>query len=412
MRRWSSYALRRSSNEPQPLREQASLPSFFLARAGRCDMVRQTIMKKPARVMKKPAASQSGDPGDAAGWEDFQIVPFVGKPKNTEENPYLHLKLNQELKKAPAVVKHIQGGTLHTSTGCQSVKDFLRSLEKKGDPAWIQEWDAASPTQKKMIMERLKLQLDEKSVLTIKQTTTSGTRTENGVVRGWMALWEVADVEKIPFKPENSGLLKDCVANDQSKPHTNPSLAAKGWREYYHVKKKATQEINYHDDGHIADAEVTPEDEEDFESARKAIRVAGLGRAIGGSGRYAQPGLPGAFLPSTKSAKWKAEADEMMKMLGDAEVAAQSLKGELEAAMDTNPALQQKHATMAGNWAKRLANKKGLVLKTKTIASTAREDAFDKDGNKFSECLNKCKAELDEWDNDSNEGLLKKLLDF
>ena len=110
-------------------------------------------------------------------------------------------------------------------------------------------------------------------------------------------MWEVADVERIPFKPANAGLLKDCVAQDPSKPHTNPGLAAKGWRLYYHVKEKATHETNYHDEKHAADAIVGPEGQDDFEAARKAIRVAGLGRVSGGTD--AQPGLPGAFLPAT-----------------------------------------------------------------------------------------------------------------
>ena len=76
-------------------------------------------------------------------------------------------------------------------------------------------------------MERLKLQLDEKSVLTIRHQTQAGTRTETKQVRGWMSLWEVADVEKISFDPKYSNLLKDCVADDESKQHPNPTLAKK-----------------------------------------------------------------------------------------------------------------------------------------------------------------------------------------
>ena len=114
------------------------------------------------------------------------------------------------------------------------MKDFLRQLDKQGDSSWLSEWDAAhyngEHAIKKEILERLKIVLDEKSILTIQKITCSGKQTETNQVRGWMHLWEVADVEKVPFKPENSSLLKDMVAGDQSKPSDNPGLRANGWR--------------------------------------------------------------------------------------------------------------------------------------------------------------------------------------
>ena len=291
MKRCSICAWRRSYNDSQqlPSRSQASLPTSAVrnrsqAKPGMPTGIKKTIAKRPAAnagVKKRPSASQSGPPGDAEGWAEFQLVPFADPSKNKEAKPYSHLKLEGDLKKAPAVVKYIQNGDLHTGPGLQSIKDFLRSLEKKGDGSWLQEWEQASHSDRKAIIERLKLQLDEKSVLSIKQSTSTGTRTEGGEVRGWMALWEVADVEKIPFKPKYSGLLKDCVEQDESKPHDNPTLARKGWRMYYHVKKKATTETTYHDDNHTADAVAEPDDVEDFESARGAIRQAGLGRICG-----------------------------------------------------------------------------------------------------------------------------------
>ena len=117
---------------------------------------------------------------------------------------------------------------------------------------------------------------------------------------------------------------------------------------FYQVKEQATHETNYHDDQHATDARVEPDGQEDFEVARKAIKVAGLGRVT--SGRDAQPGLPGAFLPlpaPTKAGQWKAEADDMIKKLSDAEVSAKSMEGEILAAIDsdTNPALQRNMQT-------------------------------------------------------------------
>ena len=386
---------------------------------GKSTGIRKTIAKRTAKrptakagVKKKPSASQSGLPGDAEGWGDFKMVPFAEPSKNKEAKPYSHLKLDTDLKRAPAVVKYIQNGSLHTGPGLQSVKDFLRSLEKKGDGSWLQEWEQASHSDRKAIIERLKLQLDEKSVLSIKQSTTTGTRTEGGEVRGWMALWEVADVEKIPFKPKYSSLLKDCVEQDESRPHDNPTLARKGWRMYYHVKKKATTETTYHDDNHTADAMAQPDDVDDFESARGAIRQAGLGRIAGHASSSSHRAIEDGA--KTAASKWKAEADEMIKALSDAENAANSLQGEITTAIEnnSNPALQKKHANVAACWVKKLNLKKGYVMKNKTIATNCRSEIFDKEGNKFDECIKQSKALLEEWQGESNMGLLNKLLEF
>ena len=426
MKNWSSDALSRLSNDLQPLRSPTLSPPLVLATNPPIVMpVKSKIAKRPSAktaqsgnpgakkaVLKKPSASQSGNPGDAEGWGAFRIVPYTDQ-NNGETKGLTHLKLEGEMKKAPAVCKHIQGGTLHTSTGCQSVKDFLKSLEKKGDGSWLAEWEGANHAHKKAIMERLKLQLDEKSVLTIKQKTSAGTRTEHKQVRGWMSLWEVADVEKIPFDPKYSTLLQDCVADDESKAHPNPQLAKKGWRVYYHVKKKATTETLYHDEGHEADAEMKADDQQDFEAARKAITQAGLGKIAGPSARMtAQSGNPGAI--TTKASEWKAKADDMIKQLSDAEVAATSLQAEINSAIDneSNPALQRKHANLAGSWAKKLGLKKGFVLKYKTIASTSREDVFDKEGNKFDECLKQATTLKEEWEGENNQTLLNKLMEF
>ena len=157
------------------------------------------------------------------------------------------------------------------------MKDFLRSLEAKGDPTWIQEWEKAhwngQHDTKKAILERLKMALDEKSVLTVSHNVTSGRQTETNQVRGWMALWEVADVEKIPFKLDNASLLRDVVANDQSKPHPNESLAKKGWRVYYHVKNEHEKEKLYNQEKWDVGNHRDDVDEEDYNSAMLAIRA-------------------------------------------------------------------------------------------------------------------------------------------
>ena len=89
----------------------------------------------------------------------------------------------------------------------------------------------------------------------------------------------------------------------------------------------------------------------------------------------------------------------MIKQISDAENAATSLEADITAAIENirNPALPKKHATLAGSWAKKLNLKKGFVMKTKTLASTARAEVFDKKGNKFEEGLNVSEALIDEW---------------
>ena len=61
---------------------------------------------------------------------------------------YSHLKMKVDVAKPPALVKYIQQGTVHSAAGCQSVKDFLKSLDKKGDSSWLNEWDACTSMNK------------------------------------------------------------------------------------------------------------------------------------------------------------------------------------------------------------------------------------------------------------------------
>ena len=408
---WWINVSRRSYDDSQPLLSQATSKAILLGKLCIEMPVKKVALKRPAATLKRPAASQSGFPGDAAGWGAFQMVPYSEHSKNKGQKDFSHLSLKGDLKKAPALVKHIQAGSLHSSAGAQSVKDFLKKLDRAGDASWLQEWDGSSYADKRAIMERLKLQLDEKAVLSIKHTTRAGARTEHGVVRGWMALWEIADVEKIPFDPKYSSLLEDCVVDDESRPHSNPQLAKKGWREYYHVKNKATQEILYHDENHGASASVEPDDVDDFEAARQAITTSGLGRSSSAS----RPAIGGVgATTTTKSGRWKQQADDMVKKLSEAEVEATNYQSEIASAIDngSNPALQKKHANLAGSWAKKLGQRKNFVLKLRSIATNSRDEVFDKQGNKFDEGLKGSEALIEEWHNDDNKELLSKLLTF
>ena len=366
---------------------------------------KQTMTKA---MKKKPAASQSGHPGDAAGWDAFKMVPFMDKDAGEDNgNAYGHLKIKSDLKRAPAVVKYIQSGDVHSVAGCQSVKDFLRSLERKGDPTWVDEWDIADHKSKKLIMERLKMELDEKSVLTITQKASSGSRVESKQIRGWMSLWEVAEVEKIPFKPEYADLLKDLVADDESKPHPNPRMAKKGWRVYLHIKNKAEEETIYHDEGFEARAKNFVDDQDDFKDAMKAIAATGGKQALAkNSGTDSKM--------QTGAKKWREQATQVLGKLNEAETEAKGFELDIARELEnhSNPALQKTHQRLASSWVKKLNTKNQHVVKMKSIASGVRDDIFNKKGNKFETCIDQANDLLKEWSNEDNKGLLVKLLEF
>ena len=119
-------------------------------------------------------------------------------------------------------------------------------------------------------------------------------------------------------------------------------------------------------------------------------------------------------LSSSKIGRWKREADAMVNALSDAENKATSLEQEINHAIDnnTNPALQTKHASLAAAWVKKFQTKKAFIVRTKTLASNAREEALNKEGNKFEESLKTSKDLIAEWESDGNMGLLLKLLNF
>ena len=279
----------------------------------------------------------------------------AAQKKNADEKDYAHLKISAELKKAPAVTKYIQEGNIHTAHGCQSVRDFLKSLAAKGDKSWLEEWTVASHDNKKKILERLKMELDQKSLLTVIQTTSSGKTSSTEAFRGWMALWEVAEVESIPFKPQYQEVLQALVENDQSRPHSKPGLAAKGWREYFHVKEKAEREKLYHKDTFSSENRREDIGKEDYYEAAQAIALAG-GAAVSNSKNAARAGSA----DKPKATAWKAKADEFVTKITTEANQALQFALDLGIAVDKgkNAAVQRKHVNLANSWAKKTETKK------------------------------------------------------
>ena len=85
--------------------------------------------KRPAAALKRPAAA-NGPPEFSPGWEQFQTVPYLDSHENfaktSTSDKFGGLSFKSEVTKAPALVKHLNRNTQHTSAGAQSVKDFLK----------------------------------------------------------------------------------------------------------------------------------------------------------------------------------------------------------------------------------------------------------------------------------------------
>ena len=112
------------------------------------------------QTLKRPAAAPA-----LGGWADFQMVPFSDPQASGSAADFSHLTLPAGLSKAPAFAKHLAAGTASSSAGCQALKDFLRSVEKRGAPGWLEAWEGGSTVDKKKIMERLKMELDGAGLL-------------------------------------------------------------------------------------------------------------------------------------------------------------------------------------------------------------------------------------------------------
>ena len=370
------------------------------------------VVKRPASqvgggIKKKPAKAEPS----LEDWKDFMVVPYANPERSGEaKEAFGHLKVTGKIGKAPAVVKHIQNGTLTSTTGCQSIKDFMKALEKKGDPSWLQAWSSASHANKKLILERLKLELDDKNLLTVVQHDLAGKHTSTEQARGWMALWEVADVEKIPFDSKFSAVLLALVENDESRPHSKPNLAAKGWREYYHVKDKVEVEKVFHEEKTEAKNDRTCDGEEDFEDAKKMIRAAG------GASKTEHKSKPKNLTDTSKPLMiaWKSKSDETLSSISGEANAACQLALDIDQAIQkgVNHAVAKKHLVLANTWVKKLENKKSQLLKGVSMANHAREDVFKVEGNKFDDLLESCKVLLESWEGEDNKVLLEKLLDF
>ena len=351
--------------------------------------------------LKRPAAAPGGD----EDWSQFQVVPFTEQTPD-ETAKFSHLSFSDaSFKKPPAIVKHLQAGTLNTSAGAQSIKDALRKVEKDGNSGWLEAYEGGTTAEKKQVLNRLVMCLDKADMMIMKKDTC-GERTSGKEQRGWCALWEVANMEKIPFESKFGPILLDLVKNDKSRPHRNPELAAKGWREYYHVKDLGETSEVFHEKTTIAEAAETGLKQDEYDDAVKMVALGG-GVAQSSSSTTRPATLEDKGIVS----KWKGRAASIMQLLSDEEAAAKLLAMELGKHLGGR-VVQRRHIAQAESWQKKLTNKRNLVLKLCSLLSANTTTILEKENNKYDVSLQQAEELVDSWQSESNKGMLEKLLSF
>ena len=70
------------------------------------------------------------------------------------------------------------------------LKDCLRKLEKDGNAGWLESYEGGTAAEKKEIINRLTMCLDNANLL-VKEKESCGKTTKSQLAKGWKSLWEV-----------------------------------------------------------------------------------------------------------------------------------------------------------------------------------------------------------------------------
>ena len=107
------------------------------------------------------------------------------------------------------------------------------------------------------------------------QTEALKSQSEVSDVTGWLHIWEIADVEKFPYRPPDPGMmakLMHFVSDCPSRPSEKPELAANGELQYDYRKKQVTKHSVVRSSEVAAKSETTT-DEQGFHEAEDAINA-------------------------------------------------------------------------------------------------------------------------------------------
>jgi hypothetical protein len=199
--------------------------------------------KAKAKPVAKPVAMEGigngakASTGDAKGWDLVQAGQSMGK-------------------------------------GAQTVMDHLKSLAKKGNTTPLTTYQGLKSNQEKLEFS-LSLKLDrEASFLQVKEYHNMEARHQQEVVKGWTHMGVIAHEECLMGYETNQDqklMLTTILDTLPSRPHSNPTLAAKGFKEYYYVGKKLDKEQQMNVSGMEASAKATVTDHKDFDSYMKDL---------------------------------------------------------------------------------------------------------------------------------------------
>ena len=157
----------------------------------------------------------------------------------------------------------------------QAVTDSVKRFAKNGFDAPMEEWKKCKTWEAKREFA-LKLATDKTaSFIHVTQTEALKSQTEVSDVTGWLHIWEIADVEKFPYRtsdPDMMAKLMRFVSDCPSRPSEKPELAADGELQYGYRKKQVTKHSVVRSSDVAAKFETTT-DEQGFHEAKDAINA-------------------------------------------------------------------------------------------------------------------------------------------
>jgi hypothetical protein len=163
------------------------------------------------------------------------LKPIMKKPAAMAEEAE-----NMSSEKGSLALMKVEPGKPMGKNAAQAIQDTLKKL-KKEDPDFpgLEMYRGLKTTAEKRIFG-VKLNLDRTGgFCTAMQKDGLRMDKTSGEKSGWMALWEIAKVEGIPWSgdEENVRLMAALVDGLEEKIHPKPSLAKLQWKVYYYTKK-------------------------------------------------------------------------------------------------------------------------------------------------------------------------------
>ena len=157
----------------------------------------------------------------------------------------------------------------------QPVTDSVKRFAKNGCDAPMEEWKKCRTWEAKREFA-LKLATDKTaSFIRVTQTEALKSQSEVSDVTGWLHIWEIAGVEKFPYRssdPDMMAKLMRFVSDRLSRPSEKPELAADGELQYDYRKKQVTKHSVVRSSEVAAKSETTT-DEQGFHEAKDAINA-------------------------------------------------------------------------------------------------------------------------------------------